>query len=73
MVVRHFDRLSRTGAWSRLYDEFDPPTYRLHVRRQRVLELLPGTLDDLHTATKAKLNGKRKSVEPIRVAIFEIE
>ena len=46
-VVEHFDRLSRTGAWSRLYAEFDPLTYHFHVRRQRVLELLPEQLGDV--------------------------
>lgn len=46
-VVKHFDRLSRTGAWSRLYNEFDPLTYHFHIRRQRVLELLPRELGDV--------------------------
>jgi ubiquinone/menaquinone biosynthesis C-methylase UbiE len=40
-VIQHFDRMSATGDWSRLYEVADGFTYHFHVRRQRVLELLP--------------------------------
>lgn len=43
-VVEHFDRLSATGDWSGLYAVEDGRTYHFHVRRQRVLELLPKKL-----------------------------
>ncbi|HWP41973.1 MAG TPA: class I SAM-dependent methyltransferase, partial [Blastocatellia bacterium] len=43
-VRNHFDRLSATGDWSRLYAASDGFTYHFHVRRQRVLELLPERL-----------------------------
>ena len=43
-VVEHFDRLSATGDWSRLYEVADGFTYHFHVRRARVLELLPARL-----------------------------
>ena len=46
-VVEHFDRLSTTGAWSRLYDELDGLSYHAHIRRRRVLELLPDRLGDV--------------------------
>ena len=40
-VVEHFDRLSSTRDWSRLYTVADGSTYHFHVRRSRVLALLP--------------------------------
>ncbi|HEX6715612.1 MAG TPA: class I SAM-dependent methyltransferase [Pyrinomonadaceae bacterium] len=40
-VVEHFDKYR---DWSRLYDSADGRNYHFHVRRQRVLELLPETL-----------------------------
>jgi ubiquinone/menaquinone biosynthesis C-methylase UbiE len=43
-VVDHFDHLSATGSWSHLYSVADGFTYHFHVRRQRVLELLPESL-----------------------------
>lgn len=43
-VEEHFDQLSEAGDWSRLYDVADGFTYHFHVRRQRVLDLLPERL-----------------------------
>jgi ubiquinone/menaquinone biosynthesis C-methylase UbiE len=43
-VIEHFDHLSATGSWSHLYTVADGFTYHFHVRRQRVLELLPERL-----------------------------
>src|SRR5436309_2667235 len=43
-VLEHFDRLSTTGQWSHLYEVTDGLTYAFHVRRRRVLELLPERL-----------------------------
>lgn len=43
-VVEHFDRLSASGDWSRLYAMADGVSYHFHVRRARVLELLPRNL-----------------------------
>ena len=43
-VIEHFDRLSTTRDWSRLYSVADGFTYHFHVRRSRVLELLPERL-----------------------------
>ncbi|HLL73743.1 MAG TPA: class I SAM-dependent methyltransferase [Pyrinomonadaceae bacterium] len=43
-VIEHFDKLSATRDWSRLYETADGSTYHFHVRRQRVLELLPERL-----------------------------
>ena len=43
-VIEHFDRFSVTRDWSRLYSVADGFTYHFHVRRQRVLELLPEAL-----------------------------
>ena len=43
-VVEHFDRLSATGDWTRLYEVADGFTYHFHIRRARVLELLPERL-----------------------------
>jgi len=43
-VIEHFDHLSATGSWSHLYSALDGLTYHFHVRRQRVLELLPERL-----------------------------
>ena len=43
-VVQHFDKLSITRDWSRLYASADGRTYHFHVRRSRVLELLPQKL-----------------------------
>ncbi|MEW6130587.1 MAG: class I SAM-dependent methyltransferase [Acidobacteriota bacterium] len=43
-VIEHFDCLSSTGHWSHLYEVKDGLTYHFHVRRQRVLELLPRRL-----------------------------
>ena len=40
-VIEHFDHLSATGSWSHLYSVADGFTYHFHVRRRRVLELLP--------------------------------
>lgn len=40
-VREHFDRLSSSGGWSDLYRRADGFTYQFHVRRQRVLDLLP--------------------------------
>jgi SAM-dependent methyltransferase len=46
-VVEHFDRLSSNRDWSRLYEVADGFTYHFHVRRSRVLELLPERLGDV--------------------------
>jgi ubiquinone/menaquinone biosynthesis C-methylase UbiE len=43
-VIEHFDKMSTKGDWSRLYDSFDGRNYHFHVRRNRVLELLPEKL-----------------------------
>ena len=43
-VIEHFNRLSSSREWSRLYAVADGNTYHFHVRRQRVLELLPERL-----------------------------
>ncbi|MGH9847473.1 MAG: class I SAM-dependent methyltransferase [Blastocatellia bacterium] len=43
-VIEHFDHLSATGSWSHLYAVTDGFTYHFHVRRQRVLDLLPERL-----------------------------
>ncbi len=43
-VIRHFDHLSANGSWSHLYEVADGFTYHFHVRRRRVLELLPEKL-----------------------------
>lgn len=43
-VIEHFNRLSASREWSRLYAVADGNTYHFHVRRQRVLELLPKQL-----------------------------
>jgi 2-polyprenyl-3-methyl-5-hydroxy-6-metoxy-1,4-benzoquinol methylase len=43
-VTKHFNHLSATGGWSRLYSVTDGFTYHFHVRRQRVLDLLPDRL-----------------------------
>jgi SAM-dependent methyltransferase len=43
-VVTHFDHLATSGDWSRLYATADGRTYHFHVRRMRVLELLPNRL-----------------------------
>jgi 2-polyprenyl-3-methyl-5-hydroxy-6-metoxy-1,4-benzoquinol methylase len=43
-VVNHFDQLATSGGWSRLYETADGRTYHFHVRRMRVLELLPEQL-----------------------------
>lgn len=44
LVTEHFDRLSSAGDWSRLYAVTDGFTYQFHIRRMRVLELLPDHL-----------------------------
>jgi ubiquinone/menaquinone biosynthesis C-methylase UbiE len=43
-VAKHFDQLSATGSWSNLYAVADGSTYHFHIRRARVLELLPERL-----------------------------
>jgi 2-polyprenyl-3-methyl-5-hydroxy-6-metoxy-1,4-benzoquinol methylase len=43
-IVEHFDRLSISGDWSRLYSVSDGNSYHFQVRRARVLELLPEKL-----------------------------
>jgi ubiquinone/menaquinone biosynthesis C-methylase UbiE len=43
-VVEHFDRLSVSGDWSRLYSVSDGQSYHFQVRRARVIELLPEKL-----------------------------
>jgi 2-polyprenyl-3-methyl-5-hydroxy-6-metoxy-1,4-benzoquinol methylase len=43
-VVEHFDRMSTTGDWTRLYEAPDGFNYHFQVRRNRVLELLPDRL-----------------------------
>lgn len=43
-VLSHFDRLSASGDWTRLYAVADGATYHFHVRRARVLDLLPERL-----------------------------
>jgi ubiquinone/menaquinone biosynthesis C-methylase UbiE len=43
-VIEHFDKLSTNRGWSRLYDSADGRNYHFHVRRNRVLELLPERL-----------------------------
>jgi ubiquinone/menaquinone biosynthesis C-methylase UbiE len=40
-VIEHFDNYR---GWSRLYDVADGFNYHFHVRRNRVLELLPQKL-----------------------------
>lgn len=46
-VQEHFGRLSTSGEWSRLYEVSDGRTYHFHVRRLRVLELLPERLGEV--------------------------
>ena len=41
VVIEHFDKLSANRGWSHLYDVADGRTYHFHVRRRRVLQLLP--------------------------------
>src|SRR5687768_18401792 len=43
-VIEHFDKVSTKGGGSRAYDSFDGVNYHFHVRRNRVLELLPEKL-----------------------------
>ena len=43
-VVEHFDKLSANRGWSHLYEVTDGKSYHFHVRRARVLELLPERL-----------------------------
>ncbi|HXT62472.1 MAG TPA: methyltransferase domain-containing protein [Pyrinomonadaceae bacterium] len=43
-VVEHFDKLSLNRGWSQLYAVTDGKSYHFHVRRARVLELLPQKL-----------------------------
>ncbi|MDQ2974672.1 MAG: methyltransferase domain-containing protein [Acidobacteriota bacterium] len=43
-VIDHFNKLSSNKDWSRLYAVADGKTYHFHVRRTRVLELLPDRL-----------------------------
>src|SRR5215470_6642144 len=43
-VVNHFDVLATSGGWSRLYETANGQTYHFHIRRMRVLELLPDRL-----------------------------
>lgn len=43
-VVGHFDRLSESREWSRLYEVADGESYHYHLRRSRVMELLPDRL-----------------------------
>src|ERR1044072_6845392 len=43
-VIEHFDRLSTNRGWSNLYATADGYNYHFHVRRDRVLELLPKQL-----------------------------
>jgi ubiquinone/menaquinone biosynthesis C-methylase UbiE len=43
-TVQFFDVQAASGDWSRLYDVSDGLSYHFHVRRQRVMELLPETL-----------------------------
>jgi ubiquinone/menaquinone biosynthesis C-methylase UbiE len=44
VVIEHFDKLSANRDWSQLYAVADGRTYHFHVRRRRVLELLPEQL-----------------------------
>lgn len=43
-VIEHFDQLSASGDWSRLYSVANGFNYHFQVRRARVLELLPDHL-----------------------------
>ena len=43
-VIEHFDSLSVSGDWSRLYSVADGNSYHFQIRRARVLELLPEKL-----------------------------
>lgn len=43
-VIEHFDKLSTNRDWSRLYASADGVNYHFHVRRDRVLQLLPEKL-----------------------------
>ncbi|HEY2961179.1 MAG TPA: methyltransferase domain-containing protein [Pyrinomonadaceae bacterium] len=43
-VIEHFDKLSANRDWSRLYASADGNNYHFHVRRDRVLALLPEKL-----------------------------
>jgi len=43
-VIEHFDKLSTNRGWSQLYAVSDGKSYHFHVRRARVLELLPEKL-----------------------------
>jgi len=43
-VVEHFDKLSTNRGWSSLYASADGNNYHFHVRRDRVLALLPERL-----------------------------
>jgi SAM-dependent methyltransferase len=46
-VSRRFDTLSASGAWSQLYATSNGDTYHYHVRRMRVLDLLPEKLGNV--------------------------
>lgn len=43
-MVRYFDGQATSGQWAKLYDEAEGLSYHFHVRRQRVMELLPAAL-----------------------------
>lgn len=43
-VIEHFDRLSVSGDWSRLYSVSDGNSYHFQVRRARVMQLFPEEL-----------------------------
>lgn len=46
-LVRHFDDEAASGRWAQLYDVADGLTYHFHIRRQRVMEMLPDKLGDV--------------------------
>jgi ubiquinone/menaquinone biosynthesis C-methylase UbiE len=46
-IIDHFDKLSANNDWSRLYAVADGITYHFHIRRRRVLELLPARLGEV--------------------------
>ena len=43
-VIEHFDKFATNRGWSSLYAAADGKNYHFHVRRDRVLELLPAKL-----------------------------
>jgi SAM-dependent methyltransferase len=62
-VVRHFDAMARSGAWTRRYTSLDARTYPFVVRRMRVFELLPsrlGRVADVGCGSGVMVSGVRE-------------